>query len=154
MVAASWVTWSGVPAWGLAPAPSAAQFMELSSLLVNHRLDAAVGTRIAAYAAGQYPQYEQMAASIIGIAQARKAGQVEDFFGEIPAGPLQEFAHWVIFAWYTGCSSAQKDAQVFTFEEALTFKTTADATAMPSYGFSGPNQWGRPIVPLSPMPSF
>ncbi len=154
VVAASWVTWSGVPAWGLAPAPSSAQFMELSSLLVNHRLDAAIGARMALWAAAQHADFPQMTAKLVGIAQSKRAGQVEDFFDQIPAGPLQDFAHWVIFAWYTGCSGPQKNAVVFTYEDALTYKTTADAVAIPSYGFSGPNQWGRPLTPLSPMPSF
>ena len=92
--------------------------------------------------------------AIVGLAQAKQAKQVEDFFGDIAAGPLQEFAHWVIFAWYTGCSSPKKDAQMFTYEQALTYKTTADTAALPSYGFSGPNLWSRPIVPLSSMPIF
>ena len=46
-VPATWLGWSGMPAWGL-PAPAARpipveQFMQLSALLVNHRLDAAIG---------------------------------------------------------------------------------------------------------------
>lgn len=128
--------------------------MQVSALLVNHRLDARVGARMAAAAAEKYPQYAQMMTSIIGIANARQAHEVEDFFADIPEGPLREFAHWIIFAWYTGCASPKKDAQVFAYETALTYQTTADAVAIPSYGFSGPNQWGRPIVPLTPMPSF
>lgn len=153
-VSATWLTWGGVPAWGLAPAPLQAEFMQVSALLVNHRLDARVGARMAAAAAEKYPQYAQMMQSIISIARAKQAREVEDFFAEIPPGPLQEFTHWIIFAWYTGCSSPKKDAQVFAYETALTYQTTADAVAIPSYGFSGPNQWGRPIVPLTPMPSF
>lgn len=153
-VSATWLTWSGVPAWGLAPAPLQTEFMQVSALLVNHRLDARVGARMAAAAVEKYPQYAQMMQSIIGIANAKQARDVEDFFADIPAGPLQEFAHWIIFAWYSGCSSPKKDAQVFAYETALTYQTTADAVAIPSYGFSGPNQWGRPLVPLTPMPSF
>lgn len=149
-VSAAWMTWGGLPARALAPD----RFMQLSALLVNHRLDAATGARIAAAAAGQYPDAAAMAGSIVGIAQASKATQVEDFFEAIPEGPLRDFAHWVIFAWYTGCSSAQKNAQVFAYETALTYQTTADAVAIPSYGFSGPNLWHRPLVPLSPMPRF
>lgn len=153
-VSATWLTWSGVPAWGLAPVPPQEEFMQVSALLVNHRLDARVGARMAAAAAQKFPQYAQMMKSIIGIANAKQAREVEDFFADIPAGPLQDFAHWIIFAWYSGCSSPKKDAQVFAYETALTYQTTADAVAIPSYGFSGPNQWGRPIVPLTPMPSF
>lgn len=155
-LSAAWVTWGGMPAWGLAPAPAAApaQFMALSALLVNHRLDAAVGARIGAAAAARHAQCADMVAAILAVARASDARQVEDFFDAIPAGPLKEFAHWVIFAWYTGCSSAEKDAQVFAFEEALTYKTTSDAVAIPSYGFSGPNLWHRPVAPLSALPTF
>lgn len=149
-VSAAWMTWGGLPAWGLAPD----RFMQLSALLVNHRLDAATGARIAAAAAGQYPNAADLAAQIVAIATARNAAAVEDFFDAIPEGPPRDFAHWVIFAWYTGCASAQKNAQVFAYETALTYRTTADAVAIPSYGFSGPNLWHRPIVPLSPMPRF
>lgn len=163
-VSAAWVTWGTLPAWGLAaqgvqgaPAaagPLTATFMQASRLLINHQLDEAIGARIAAAAAVLHPQAPQMLAQIIGLAQARQAREVEDFFADIPAGPVQEFAHWVIFAWYSGCSSPKKDAQLFTYEGALTFKTTADTVALPSYGFSGPNLWSRPIMPLSSMPVF
>lgn len=153
-VSGAWVTWGALPAWGVGTTASPAQFLEVSKLLINHQLDEAVGARIAAAAATKYPQAVQMMTSIAALAQAKQARQVEDFFGDIPEGPLQEFAHWVIFAWYSGCSSPKKDAQLFTFEQALTYKTTADTVAMPSYGFSGPNLWGRPIVPLSNMPIF
>lgn len=155
-VSAAWVGWGSMPAWGeaAASAAAAAPFMQLSALLVNHRLDAGIGARIAAAASAKYPDAAAMAGAIASIAREKGARQVEDFFDAIPAGPLQDFAHWVIFAWYTGCSSAQKDAQVFSFEGALTYQTTRDAVAIPSYGFSGPNLWHRPIVPLSPMPRF
>ena len=153
-VSGAWVTWGALPAWGVGTTASSAQFMEVSKLLINHQLDETVGARIAAAAAKKYPQCAQMLTSIAALAQAKQARQVEDFFGDIPEGPLQEFAHWVIFAWYSGCSSPKKDAQLFTFEHALTYKTTADTVAMPSYGFSGPNLWSRPIVPLSNMPIF
>lgn len=153
-VAAAWVTWGHMPAWGLAPEPSLAQFMQVSSLLVNHRLDAGVGARMAAAAAARYPQYAELVAAIVRTAQAKQATLVEDFFDDLPDGPVRELAQWIIFAWYTGCDSPKKDAKVFAYETALTYQTTADAVAIPSYGFSGPNQWGRPIVPLSPMPAF
>lgn len=152
-VSAAWVTWSAAPAWGLT-VPAVAQFMQVSALLVNHRLDAGVGARMAAAAAVRYPQYVELMTAIIGRAQAKQAKEVEEFFDDLPEGPQREFALWVIFAWYTGCASPKKDAEVFAYETALTYQTTADAVAIPSYGFSGPNRWGRPIVPLSPMPIF
>ena len=152
-----WLGWSSMPAWGL-PAPQAAipaqQFMQLSGLLVNHRLDAAIGARIAQAAPGLHPQAADMTDAILAIAQDKNARVVEDFFAAIPEGPMLDFAHWVIFAWYSGCSSPKKDAQLFTFEGALTYQVTRDTVAIPSYGFSGPNQWQRPIAPLSALPHF
>lgn len=155
---ATWLGWSSMPAWGLpapdAPAVPAPQFMQLSNLLVNHRLDAAIGARIAQAAPGLHPEAAAMTGAILAIAQGRNARLVEDFFDAIPAGPLQDFAHWVIFAWYAGCSSPKKDAQVFSFEGALTYQVTRDTVAIPSYGFSGPNKWQRPIMQLAAMPHF
>lgn len=165
-ISGAWVTWGSQAAWGVAasvPAASAhsplapvqlSAFMQLSQLLVNHRLNAGIGARIAAFAATTYPDCASMMTQIIALAASKKATVVEDFFSDIDEGPLQDFAHWVILAWYSGSSSPKKDAQLFTFEEALTYKLSADAVAIPSYGFSGPNMWSRPIVPLTPMPSF
>lgn len=131
------------------------KFMQLSGLLIDHDLNPAVGGRIVETAASQYANLPDMLDKIIQIAQAKNAGLVEDFFADIPDGELKDFAHWVIFAWYSGCSSEKRDAKVFTYEEALTFKTTSDVVTIPSYGLSGPNMWTRPNVPLSaPMPRF
>lgn len=153
VLTASWVTW-GVAA-GPAPATAdSATFMRVSGLLVNHQLHPGVGARIAQAAAATYPDSAAMMNAIIAIAAAKGATEVEAFFADIPAGPLQDFARWIIFAWYTGCSSPKKDAQVFAYEEALTYRTTADVVAIPSYGVSGPNLWSRAIAPLSPMPHF
>ena len=149
---ASWVTW-GVAA-GPAPATAdSATFMRVSGLLVNHQLHPGVSARIA-QAAAKHADSDKMMNAIIAIAAAKGATEVEAFFADIPAGPLQDFAHWIIFAWYTGCSSPKKDAQVFAYEEALTYRTTADVVAIPSYGVSGPNLWSRAIAPLSPLPHF
>lgn len=131
------------------------RFMQLSNLLINHELNPMVGARITETAAKQYQNFGQMIDTIIGIAEKTQVKQVEDFFADIPDGEIKDFAHWVIFAWYSGCSSEKRDATVFTFEEALTFKTTSDVVTIPSYGLSGPNLWTRPNVPLSaPMPRF
>lgn len=163
-ISGAWMTWGSLPAWGVAASavtgasPLTPQqlsaFMELSQLLVNHRLNAGIGARMAVFAAAKYPDCASMMTQLIALATAKKATLVEEFFSDIPEGPLQDFAHWVILAWYSGSSSPKKDAQLFTFEEALTYKLTADAVAIPSYGFSGPNMWSRPIVPLMPIPSF
>jgi len=131
------------------------QFMKLSNLLINHELNPAVGARIAEAATSQHQNLGQMLDAIIAIAEKKNGTQVEDFFADIPDGKLKDFAHWVIFAWYSGCSSEKRDAKVFTYEEALTFKTTSDVVTIPSYGLSGPNLWTRPNVALSaPMPRF
>jgi len=155
---AAWLGWSSMPAWGVpapqAPAIPVQQFMLLSKLLVDHGLDPAIGARIAQAAPGIHPEGVALTGAILAIAEARKARLVEDFFDAIPAGPMQEFAHWVIFAWYSGCSSPKKDAQVFSYEGALTYQVTRDTVAIPSYGFSGPNRWQRPIAPLSALPHF
>lgn len=142
---------------GAAPAPTgvlSTRFMQLSSLLVNHQLDTGVGARIAEAAAAQHADLGEMLDKLIAIAQAKQAKVVEDFFTDIPAGPLQDFAYWVIFAWYSGVSSPKNDAKVFTYEHALTFQTTRDVTTVPSYGISGPNLWSHAMVPLVPMPAF
>ncbi len=129
--------------------------MRLSGLLINHHLDPGVGHRIAEAAAAQYGDLPAMMDGIIAIAEKRQVAAVEDFFGDIPDGAMKEFAHWVIFAWYSGCSSEKRDAKVFAYEQALTFMTTSDIVTIPSFGFSGPNKWTRPNLPLSaPMPSF
>lgn len=150
----AWVTWGIAASPAAAPAADGATFMRLSNLLVNHQLHPGVGARIALAAAANYPDSAAMMDSILAIATAKGATEVEAFFADIPEGKLQDFAHWIIFAWYTGCSSPKKDAQVFAYEEALTYRTTADVVAIPSYGVSGPNLWSRAIAPLSPMPHF
>ena len=149
----AWVTWS-IAAPAAAPALDTRRLHAFVGPAGQPSLEPGVGARIARAAAVKYPDGANMMAAIIAIATARQATEVEGFFADIPAGPLQDFAHWIIFAWYTGCSSPKKDAQVFAYEEALTYKTTGDVVAIPSYGVSGPNQWSRAIVPLSPMPHF
>lgn len=136
-------------------APAETRFMQLSTLLINHQLNPDIGARIAETASAQYKNFGPMLDAIIAVAEKKQAKTVEDFFTDIPDGELKDFAHWVIFAWYSGCSSEKRDAKVFTYEEALTFKTTNDVVTIPSYGFSGPNLWTRPNLPLSaPMPTF
>lgn len=132
----------------------ATRFMQLSQLLVNHQLDPQVGALMFRFAARQHADFDALADAIIGAAEKKQAKTVEDFFEDIPPGPAKDLAHWIIFAWYTGCSSAKPNAEVFTFEQALTFQTTADVVAIPSYGITGPNQWSQVTVPLSPMPAF
>jgi len=130
------------------------RFMRLSTLLINHQLRPEIGARIAEAAADRYKDLPGMLDLIIAIAERKHAAVVEDFFADIPDGNLKDFAYWVILAWYSGCSSEKADATVFTYEEALTFKTTADVVAIPSSCFSGSNGWSQITVPLAPMPKF
>jgi fructose 5-dehydrogenase small subunit len=129
-------------------------FMHMSTLLINHQLRPEIGVRVAETAAGQYKDLPGMLDAIIAIAERKHAAVVEDFFADIPDGELKDFAHWVILAWYSGCSSEKADATVFAYEEALTFKTTGDVVAIPSYCFSGPNRWSQTTAPLANMPKF
>jgi len=131
------------------------RFMKLSNLLIDHDLSPGVGSRIASFAAGQHQNLTQMLDAIIAVAEKKQANIVEDFMNDIPEGELKDFAHWVILAWYSGCSSAKTDAEVFTFEQALTFKTTADVVTIPSFGLTGPNHWNViPSASLADMPTF
>jgi hypothetical protein len=130
------------------------QFMRMSTLLINHQLRPDIGARIAAAAADRYKDLPGILDSIIAIADRKHAVAVEDFFGDIPDGDLKDFAYWVILAWYSGCSSEKANATVFTYEDALTFKTTADVVAIPSYCFSGSNGWSQTTVPLANIPKF
>lgn len=130
------------------------QFMRLSNMLVNHQLDPDIGARVVATAAAQHKDLPAMIDAIIAIAEKKQAAVVEDFFADIPDGELKDFAHWVIFAWYSGCSSDKRDAAVFAYEQALTFKTTSDVVTIPSYGISGPDRWSQVTVPLVDMPRF
>jgi fructose 5-dehydrogenase small subunit len=130
------------------------RFMRVSTLLINHQLHPDIGARIAETAAGQYKDLPAILDTIIAIAERKHAAVVEDFFADIPDGELKDFAYWVISAWYSGCSSEKATATVFTYEEALTFKTTRDVVTIPSYGLSGPNRWSQITVPLANMPTF
>jgi fructose 5-dehydrogenase small subunit len=131
------------------------QFMKVSSLLIDHQLNPDVGNRIASFAAGQHQNLTQMLDAIITVAEKKQASIVEDFMDDLPEGELKEFAHWVILAWYSGCSSSKTDAEVFTFEQALTFKTTADVVTIPSFGLTGPNLWDAvPSASVADMPTF
>jgi hypothetical protein len=130
------------------------RFMRMSTLLINHQLSPDIGVRIVAEAADRYKDLPAVLDSIIAIADRKHATVVEDFFGDIPDGHLKDFAYWVILAWYSGCSSEKADATVFTYEDALTFKTTADVVAIPAYCFSGSNGWSQITVPLANMPKF
>lgn len=147
---------SSMPALALSPVRSVVEpkFLDVSKLLVNHELNPNVSARIATFAHAQYPDLEPMLDTIAGIATARNTTQVEDFFDDIPEGPLRDFAYWVISAWYTGSSSGDRDATLFTYEEALLYQPTIDMVPIPTFGFSAPNTWGNDLYPLTDLPRF
>jgi hypothetical protein len=78
------------------------QFMELSSLLIAHRLDRDVGLRLAAALRIKDPAFAAHVIGLIDIAKKKNAKIVEDFFTDTPEGPLKEAALLIIAAWYLG----------------------------------------------------
>ena len=137
-----------------APTPlsdqSAAQFMEMSLLLVPHRLNAEVGKRMGAL----NPLLPQQIDGLLSIARQKNARIVEDFFDDVPDGPLKETALAIISAWYLGVVTDAPDAEVFAYEYALMYQPTRDVMTIPSYAISGPNGWSAEAPPLSHMPKF
>lgn len=130
------------------------KFMTASQLLVNHRLEPAVGARIASFAASEHPDLDSLLDTIIDTARAAGTKTVEEFFDRLPEGAPRDFASWVIAAWYRGSSSAARDATLFTYEEALLYQPTLDMVPIPTFGFSAPNAWGNDLYPLTDLPRF
>jgi hypothetical protein len=139
---------------GGSPQAISPAFMEVSSLLIDHHLDAEVGARMAAAMARIHPGIEQDIGAIIAIAKQKNARIVEDFFPDIPDGRLKVTALAIISAWYTGVVESSADAEVFAFETALMYQPTHDVMTIPSYAISGPNGWNTDVPPLSAMPTF
>ncbi|MBS0882081.1 hypothetical protein JK231_15925 [Pantoea sp. JGM49] len=129
-------------------------FMQISRLLVNHKLDDTVGQRMLALLELEQPELMTNLNHLLAIAKANKAQIVEDFFPAIPEGALQQLAHKIIFGWYTGCLEPKRSAKAFAYEKALTWNTTMDTITIPSYGISGPNNWQRTNTPVLPVPKF
>ena len=133
---------------------AAARFMEISLLLVPHRLNEAIGKRMGAAMATLNPQLSQHIDGLLSIAREKNARIVEDFFPDVPDGPLKETALAIISAWYLGVVTDAPDAEVFAYEYALMYKPTSDVMTIPSYAISGPNGWSSEAPPLSNMPEF
>jgi hypothetical protein len=133
---------------------SAARFMEISSLLVPHRLNEEVGERMGAAMAALNPSLSQQVDGLLSIAREKNARIVEDFFADVPDGPLKETALSIISAWYLGVVTDAPDAEVFAYEYALMYQPTRDVMTIPSYAISGPNGWTAEAPPLSNMPEF
>jgi fructose 5-dehydrogenase small subunit len=143
--AAEATAWSG---------ESAARFMELSSLLIPHRLNEGVGRRIGAAMSALNPSLAEQVAELLAIARKKNARIVEDFFPGLPDGPLKEIALAIISAWYLGVVTDAPDAEVFTYAYALMYQPTKDVMTIPSYAISAPNAWSAEAPPLSNMPEF
>jgi fructose 5-dehydrogenase small subunit len=133
------------------PAP---KFMEVSSLLIDHKLDGDVGARLAAAISSIHPGIEQDVDQILEIAHKNNAKIVEDFFPDLPEGRLKDTALAIISAWYTGVVVDAPGSTVFAFELALMYQPTRDVMTIPSYAISGPNGWNASAPPLSDMPKF
>jgi hypothetical protein len=133
---------------------SAARFMEISSLLVPHRLNEEIGKRMGAAMGALNPSLSQQIDGLLSIAREKNARIVEDFFADVPDGPLKETALSIISAWYLGVVTSAPDAEVFAYEYALMYQPTRDVMTIPSYAISGPNGWTAEAPPLNNMPEF
>jgi hypothetical protein len=129
-------------------------FMEISQLLIQHRLDRDVGRRLAIAMAATNPAFSEQITELLVIAKGKNAKIVEDFFPDIPAGPLKECALAIISAWYMGVIVDAAGAEVFAFELALMYQPTIDVMTIPTYAISGPNGWTSDAPPLNAMPTF
>jgi fructose 5-dehydrogenase small subunit len=129
-------------------------FMELSSLLIPHRLDRDVGLRLAKALSAKDPTFAGHVTALLEIAKKKQAAVVEDFFPDVPEGSLKDAALLIISAWYLGVIVDAPDAEVYSYELALMFQPTIDVMTIPSYAISGPNGWTSEAPPLSNMPKF
>jgi fructose 5-dehydrogenase small subunit len=133
---------------------SAARFMEISLLLVPHHLNEEIGKRMGAAMGALNPSLSQQIDGLLSIAREKNARIVEDFFADVPDGPLKQTALSIISAWYLGVVTDAPDAEVFAYEYALMYQPTRDVMTIPSYAISGPNGWTAEAPPLSNMPEF
>ena len=95
--------------------------MEISLLLVPHRLNEEIGKRMGAAMATLKPSLSQQIEELLSIAREKNARIVEDFFADVPDGPLKQTALSIISAWYLGVITDAPDAEVFAYEYALMY---------------------------------
>ena len=95
------------------------------------------GKRIGAAMSALNPSLSEHVAGLLAIAKNKNARTVEEFFPDVPEGPLKETALAIISAWYLGIVSDAPDAEVFAFEYALMYGPTKDVMTIPSYAISG-----------------
>ena len=132
----------------------AQKFMEVSSLLIDHKLDSDVGARMATAMGSIHPGIEQDIDQILVIARKNNAKIVEDFFPDLPEGKLKDTALAIISAWYSGVISEALGSEVYAYELALMYQPTSNVMTIPSYAISGPNAWDASAAPLEDMPEF
>ena len=133
---------------------SAEKFMAASKRLIQHELSPDVGARMAVILHARIPTLDEDLDAIIGTAKDKNSKVVEDFFDALPDGHVKDSAHQIIFGWYAGVVDESAGAEVFAYEEALMYRPTKDAVALPTYSFDGPDHWADVDPPLSAMPTF
>jgi fructose 5-dehydrogenase small subunit len=129
-------------------------FMQLSALLIPHQLDRDVGSRLSAALRMKDPEFTAHIATLLDIAKKKNARIVEEFFSDVPDGPLKDTALLIISAWYLGVIVDAPGAEVLSYELALMYQPTIDVMTIPTYAISGPNGWTSEAPPLNSMPTF
>jgi fructose 5-dehydrogenase small subunit len=124
------------------------EFLEISALLIPHQLDRDVGLRLAAALRMKDPTFAAKVTELIRIAKSKNAKIVEEFFPDVPDGPLKDAALLIVSAWYLGVIVDSPDAEVFAYELALMYQPTIDVMTIPTYAISGPNGWSSQAPPL------
>jgi fructose 5-dehydrogenase small subunit len=137
-----------------ATADFANRFMQLSSLLIPHQLDRDVGLRLSAALRTKDPEFAANTTALLDIAEKKNAKIVEEFFSDVPEGPLKDTALLIISAWYLGVIVDAPGTEVFAYELALIYQPTIDVMTIPSYAISGPNEWTSEAPQLNSMPTF
>ncbi len=127
--------------------------MALSRLLIPHRLDPAIGRRIAAELKADKAPLSDHIDALLKLAHDRHAAVVEDFF-PFASDEAKASALRIVSAWYLGVVDDAPGAKIFAYELALMFKPTSDVMTIPTYSISRPNGWGAAAPPLSAMPTF
>jgi hypothetical protein len=139
---------------GEPPSLAPAKFMEISTLLIDHKLNAEVGARLASAMGKMHSGIERDIDQILDVARRSNARIVEDFFPNLPEGRLRETCLAIISAWYTGVVVDEMGSEVFAYEYALMYQPTHDVMTIPSYAISRPNGWNAQAPPLTDMPVF
>jgi hypothetical protein len=127
--------------------------MTLSALLIAHRLDPAVGRRIAVEMKADQPPLSDHIDALIKLARSKHATVAEDFLDVADDAPKAS-ALRIISAWYLGVVDNVPGATVIAYELALMFQPTADVMTIPTYAIAGPNGWNAKAPPLDAMPRF